>query len=191
MNETTPLHGTGQVAPGLGRFIDRRGGLRLSRRLRATIYGFFYMAVAMVGLPYLFARWLGIGSISPEGILAGGTLLAVGLALFLCCVVLFVQNGKGTQSPMEPPSHFVAVGPYRVVRNPMLLGNLLVLLGEAAVFASRGFLVFAVLFFACCHLILLVIEEPALRRRFGVTYETYRREVPRWLPRISRAPRTR
>jgi len=30
-------------------------------------------------------------------------------------------------------------------------------------------------------------EEPALRRKFGAEYETYRHEVRRWIPRRPRA----
>jgi protein-S-isoprenylcysteine O-methyltransferase Ste14 len=164
------------------RLLGLLGAWRLPRRLRATIYGFFYMTLVMAVLPWLAARWLGADPESLPGILAGGGIAAAGLALFVWCVVLMVRDGEGTQSPLEPPRRFVAVGPYRIVRNPMLLGNVLVLLGEAAMFASPGILIFAVLFFTLCHSILLAIEEPALRRRFGTTYEVYCSRVPRWLP---------
>ena len=162
------------------------GAWHLPRRLRATIYGTFYITLVMGVLPYLWARWLGADPDSAVRILAGGALAAAGLALFIWCVVLMVRHGEGTQSPIEPPRRFVAAGPYRYVRNPMLLGNLLVLLGEAAMFASPGILIFAVLFFVLCQTILLAIEEPALRRRFGATYEHYCRHVPRWLPDVRR-----
>jgi protein-S-isoprenylcysteine O-methyltransferase Ste14 len=153
------------------------------------IYGFSYMTLAMAGFPYLFARWLGAEPLSLGRILAGGWLVAFGVTLFVWCVVLFVREGEGTQSPMEPPRQFVAIGPYRFMRNPMLLGNFLVLLGEAAIFSSRGILVFALLFLVCCQSILLNIEEPALRRRFGAVYEAYCRQVPRWLPHPARPRR--
>ncbi len=159
--------------------------------VRATIYGISYIGAVMVGLPYLFARWLGAGGSSLAEIAFGSLLAASGLALFLWCVVLFVLDGQGTQSPIEPPRAFVAVGPYRYVRNPMLLGNLIVLLGEAVLFSSRGIFIFSLFFFACCHLILLQVEEPSLRRRFGPVYEEYGREVPRWLPRRERTWRGR
>jgi len=160
---------------------------RLPRRLRATIYGVTYIALSMGGLPYLFARWIGADPLSAGTMLLGGCLAAAGLALFLWCVVLFVRDGEGTQSPLEPPRRFVAVGPYRMTRNPMLLGNFLVLLGEAVMFKSPGILMFALLFAAGCHAILVAIEEPALHRRFGPVYNDYCRQVPRWFPRLSRA----
>lgn len=178
---------------GLRRGFDHRqlstriGVPKISRRLRATIYGIAYVAFCMCGLPYLFARWLGAKPLSPAPMLAGGSLILIGFALFLWCVLLFVRNGEGTQSPMEPPRRFVAVGPYRMTRNPMLLGNALVLLGEALMFQSGGVFLFALLFTAGCHLILITVEEPALRRRFGSVYLAYCHQVPRWIPHLSPA----
>jgi protein-S-isoprenylcysteine O-methyltransferase Ste14 len=171
------------------RLLGLVGIWHLPRRLRATIYGIFYITFVMAVLPWLAARWLGADVDSAVRMVAGGALAIAGLALFLWCVVLVVRDGKGTQSPLDPPCRFVATGPYRYVRNPMLLGNLFVLLGEAAMFASPGILIFAVLFFILCQGILLTIEEPALRRRFGATYKQYCRRVPRWLPGVGRRQR--
>jgi protein-S-isoprenylcysteine O-methyltransferase Ste14 len=36
----------------------------------------------------------------------------------------------------------------------------------------------------CCHLFVVLYEEPALRRRFGAAYDDDRGQVPRWLPRL-------
>jgi len=44
-------------------------------------------------------------------------------------------------------------------------------------------LVGGVLFINAIYIPLL--EEPGLVRRFGADYETYRRHVPRWIPRLS------
>ena len=145
-----------------------------------------YLIVVLAVLPYIFARWLGAGGLSLPGIVGGSLLALGGLGLSGWCSRLFVILGKGTQSPLEPTKRIVIGGPYRYVRNPILLGNLLLLLGEAALFASRGILVYTVLFFAAWHLILNRWEEPSLRRRFGKEYEDYRSDVPRWLPRLRR-----
>lgn len=81
-----------------------------------------------------------------------------GLALSGWCTRLFVTLGRGTQSPLEPTQRVVAVGPYRYVRNPILLGNLLLLLGEAVLFASPGILVYTALFLVVWHLLLVLLE---------------------------------
>jgi len=51
-------------------------------------------------------------------------------------------------------------------------------------FTSRGILLYALLFWAIWHALLLGMEEQSLRRRFGSEYESYQRAVPRWLPRF-------
>ncbi len=48
----------------------------------------------------------------------------------------FANEGKGTLSPKAPTQHFVAVGLYRYMRNPMILDVLVVLLGEAIIFGA-------------------------------------------------------
>jgi len=98
---------------------------------------------------------------------------------------LFVTLGKGTLAPWEPPQRLVVQGVYRHVRNPMISGVILVLLGESLLTASlplfRWFLVFAVVNSAYIPL----LEEPGLVKRFGEAYLTYKRNVPRWVPRLT------
>jgi protein-S-isoprenylcysteine O-methyltransferase Ste14 len=53
-------------------------------------------------------------------------------------------------------------------------------------FDSAALLANAVGAAAIVHLFVIGYEEPTLRRRFGATYEAYRREVPRWTPRPPR-----
>ena len=129
---------------------------------------------------------------------SGGLWQWVGLWLILngaglagWCVNLFNKEGRGTPLPLDPPKQFVATGPYRFVRNPMMLGVFLVLLGEAALYSSR-----IVLFYSGCLVMLAVlfvrcIEEPGLERRFGAAYTTYKTQVPRWIPRFSGAGSTK
>jgi len=68
------------------------------------------------------------------------------------------------------------------VRNPIYVGDLLVLAGEALLFESMILLVYAVLLFCVFHLFVVFHEEPALRRKFAEPYDRYCRVVPRWIP---------
>ena len=117
---------------------------------------------------------------------AGVWLIANGLGLAAWCVNLFNVEGRGTPLPLDPPKRFVVSGPYRYVRNPMMLGMGLILGGEAVLCQSRaltGYLllitVFACLFVRCW-------EEPDLLRRFDGPYREYQQQVPRWIPRFPR-----
>ena len=113
----------------------------------------------------------------------GLPLIALGLALLGWTVSLFVRVGRGTLAPWDPTERIVVVGPYAHVRNPMISGVWSVLLGEAILFASREIAVWAGLFLVVNHLYFVLSEEPGLVRRFGESYEHYRRNVPRWIPR--------
>jgi protein-S-isoprenylcysteine O-methyltransferase Ste14 len=108
--------------------------------------------------------------------------VAVGTAILARCIWEFASRGRGTLAPIDPPRRLVVTGLYRYVRNPMYVGVLTVLLGEAALFRSVDLLEYAAVFFVIVNLFVLLYEEPALRRRFGESYEHYRRAVRRWVP---------
>ena len=116
-------------------------------------------------------------------VLLGLALFAFGLTLFVRTVKLFARVGEGTLAPWDPPQRFVAEGPYRRWRHPMITGVLFMLLGEAAAFGSLSLLLWAGIFLAVNAVYLPLVEEPRLVRRFGREYEDYMRRVPRWLPR--------
>jgi protein-S-isoprenylcysteine O-methyltransferase Ste14 len=87
---------------------------------------------------------VGWGLESPWAVLpvvTGLALIAAGLALWTWTVRLFDRIGKGTLAPWDPTRHLVVEGPYAHVRNPMITAVLAVLLGEAALFGSRGLLI--------------------------------------------------
>ena len=115
--------------------------------------------------------------------LAGGALICAGLALMYRTITLFAREGEGTLAPWDPTQRLVVCGPYRYVRNPMITGVLIVLLGEAVLFGSLWILVWAGVFLALNAVWFPRVEEPGLRERFGAEYEEYRRNVPRWVPR--------
>ncbi len=111
---------------------------------------------------------------------AAAILLLVGLAIYTWCVSDFARAGRGTPAPIDPPKALVVRGLYRVTRNPMYVGVLCVLLGEAAFFSSFRLLVYALAVFAAFQTFVVAYEEPTLTRTFGEAYEQYRRTVPRW-----------
>jgi len=113
----------------------------------------------------------------------GVWLIANGVGLCVCCVNLFNVEGRGTPLPLDPPKRFVTRGPYRYVRNPMMLGAFLILAGESAAFESWVLFLYTFLIMTLAHLFVRFWEEPDLARRFGEAYRQYVEQVPRWLPR--------
>jgi protein-S-isoprenylcysteine O-methyltransferase Ste14 len=116
--------------------------------------------------------------------IGGLGLLLVGGLLFVTSLQRFATDGRGTLAPWDPPRKLVVRGPYRFVRNPMISGVVLVLLGEALVLLSRPHLMWALLFLGINAVYIPLMEEPLLANRFGSDYEEYCRHVPRLMPRL-------
>jgi protein-S-isoprenylcysteine O-methyltransferase Ste14 len=135
----------------------------------------------------LVPRWLLGGSWPAQGGLlgaAGALLLLCGAALYLRCAWEFATRGRGTPAPIDPPKQLVVTALYRHVRNPMYMGVLSMVLGQAALFRSPLLLLYAGAIFLAFHVFVVAYEEPALRSRFGESHERYCASVPRWLPRL-------
>jgi protein-S-isoprenylcysteine O-methyltransferase Ste14 len=140
---------------------------------------------------YVPWRFFGLGNVrldvhNPVQLL-GLLGIGAGAALLGMSVWEFASSGRGTLSPVDPPQELVVRGLYRYVRNPMYLGVTTMLLGEALLGRSRGLLIYWAAWFALANFFVLLYEEPALRRRFGPSYDEYARRVSRWLPLFRRS----
>jgi protein-S-isoprenylcysteine O-methyltransferase Ste14 len=71
------------------------------------------------------------------------------------------------------------------VRNPIYVGVMIALTGEALLFWNRGILIEAVLVSMGFDVFIRFHEEPSLARRYAEEYPSYKRNVPRWLPRLT------
>jgi protein-S-isoprenylcysteine O-methyltransferase Ste14 len=75
-------------------------------------------------------------------------------------------------------------GLYRYVRNPMYVGVIATILGQALILGRPVLLVYAAGFWLLVASFVRFYEEPTLRARYGAEYDAYRRGVPGWLPRL-------
>ena len=116
-------------------------------------------------------------------------LLGMGGAMYAWCVWDFATFGRGTPAPIDAPKKLVVRGLYHYTRNPMYVGVLTILLGWTVLFNALGLLVYALCVALGFHLFVVFYEEPHLRKLFGSSYEEYRVQVDRWLPKISRLTR--
>ena len=145
--------------------------------------------VVVPGAGAVYAPWwiLTRGGALPEPVVWPAIVFIVaGVALYVVCLWVFASVGRGTPGPWDPPRQFVAVGPYRWVRNPIYIAALLVMVGEAWLFLSLPLVFYAVAAAGGCHLFVVGYEEPQLRGRFGAEYAAYRDTVSRWIPRPPR-----
>jgi hypothetical protein len=72
-------------------------------------------------------------------------------------------------------------GPYRFIRNPMISGVAMFLIGQALFWGSRAV---AGVFILINHMYFVLSEEPGLDLRFGESYRVYKANVARWIPRL-------
>ena len=156
--------------------------------LRSVVYmtGFLLLFGWIALLVRAFDRRFGV-SLPGAAEIPGAILMVLGAILVLACAGVFIARGRGTPAIFDAPRAFVAVGPYRYVRNPMYIGGLMLLMGFGLSERSISILFLALLLFPLVHLFVVFYEEPTLTRRFGESYQEYLRAVRRWIPRW-RAP---
>jgi protein-S-isoprenylcysteine O-methyltransferase Ste14 len=152
--------------------------------LKTLIFTIFVPGTVAFVLPWLILGQAPSGEVlSPTPWLLGLLPLLIGVGLYLWCAGAFTFVGKGTPAPIDAPIFLVRSGPYQWVRNPMYLGVLAIIVGQAILLPSVALVGYALVVWLIVHLFVVSVEEPSLRRHFGASYEAYLRAVPRWLPR--------
>ncbi|HKF51123.1 MAG TPA: isoprenylcysteine carboxylmethyltransferase family protein [Candidatus Acidoferrales bacterium] len=155
--------------------------------LRSALYAcgflafFAWIALDLRSLDRNFSVTLPTSLIS-----VGFIVMLAGAALAISCIATFVVRGRGTPAIFDPPRQFVAAGPYRYVRNPMYVGGFALLLGLAFSLRSISILLMTIVVVPIVHLLVVLYEEPTLKRKFDGPYENYLSTVARWLPRVPR-----
>ena len=107
-------------------------------------------------------------------------MIGAGAWLTIWAKLLFKQR-RATVKPDKSSSILVREGPFRFSRNPMYLGMLLALIGEATLLGSVTPFLAAVAFFFMVNTIYVAVEEKSLEDEFGKKFEDYTRRVRRWI----------
>lgn len=155
---------------------------RLFALIRAAIVGAIFISIWTWFVP----RWMG-SSMVPRWNAGAIILMTLGATVMIRCLWDFAWTGRGTPAPFDPPRRLVIAGLYRYVRNPMYLGMGLFLIGEALVLPDvrLEMLALVAVLWIAVSLFILFYEEPTLQRLFGDDYANYRRNVRRWIPRLT------
>ena len=76
-------------------------------------------------------------------------------------------------------------GPYRLIRNPIYIGNTLICVG--VIIASEMLWMIPIELLVCCLVFSLTVahEERVLTEKYGDEYITFMQQIPRWIPRLS------
>ena len=117
-------------------------------------------------------------------ILLSVPLLVIGAILSLGTVYSFLR-ARGSPVPLNPPRRLVVSGLYSRVRNPMLLGWIIMLFGVGILFNSISLIfIFTPLFILLNVLYLKTVEEREMEKKFGQEYLKYKESVPMFIPRF-------
>lgn len=159
----------------------------MGRKTFALARGLVVAALFVSLWTWFVPQWINGGRLRPHPNVAAIALMIPGGAIMLWCVLAFAWQGLGTAMPLDPPRRLVVSGLYRFVRNPMYVGMGIFLCGEALLLPSitRQMLMMVVLLWGVVTIFIVTYEEPSLRRRFGADYDTYYRNVSRWIPRLT------
>ncbi len=115
-----------------------------------------------------------------SSIYLGGVLASEGFAIMMWAWWQFQQR-KVAICPTQATEHLITDGVYRISRNPMYLGMVLMLIGAAAYFGSLPFYVAAIVYLFILDRVFCRYEEDKLVTAFGHEYDEYRSKVRRWL----------
>ena len=141
--------------------------------------------------PVIFAAFLAAGleaaHFLPGHLLPRAAATACGGALILASALVVqsalraMRRARTTVHPHGRATALVRDGAFRVSRNPLYLGLLLLFAGLSFLANSPWMLALAAPLLAALRLIAIGPEERYLEARFGPAYRAYRAEVRRWL----------
>ena len=110
------------------------------------------------------------------------TIFSIGLVFIFSAVFQFIRI-KTTVNPTKPhkTTTLVITGTYKITRNPMYLGMLLIIISFAFYKASIISLILIPFFIFYINKFQIEPEEFEMRKKFGKEYEDYCKKVDRWI----------
>ena len=142
----------------------------------------FVMLLA-AALMWALHRWLPLSNwIATPWNRLGALPGAAGVAIAVAEFTRFRQ-ARTTVNPMDPSkaSRLVTHGVFRISRNPMYLGLLLLLIGWAVWLGTASPWLMPPIFVIVITIAQIIPEEQALHKLFGEQYLAYQRSVSRWI----------
>jgi protein-S-isoprenylcysteine O-methyltransferase Ste14 len=159
--------------------------------IRAVLFTLLIPGSVAVLIPWLLSRSSSTALELGPGRYAGIPLLVLGAILYLLSAWSFVVKGGGTPAiwfigPLSraigrEPDKLVRGVSYRWTRNPMYLGVVFSVFGQALLFDKLSYHFYAAGLWVVFHLVVIILEEPHLRKKYGDPYVRYCKVTPRWI----------
>ena len=114
-------------------------------------------------------------------------LFAVGWAVVIAAIAMelaamrAMTRAKTTIMPNRATDHLVMRGPFSFTRNPIYLGNTMIVIGIGLISGVAWFLPFALIAAFATQKLAIEREERHLEARFGKKYRDYAKRVRRWI----------
>ena len=147
-------------------------------RFRNLLFPLVFLPLAVILKPAFMGgdNWIDNGLDA-----LGGIVLAAGLALRSLVVGLAYITRGGTDRKGYAGT-LVTDGIFAHSRNPLYLGNILILCGLAMIQGSPWFYLAGLPLLVFAYFCIVVAEEEFLSRKFGQSYEDYVRRTNRFFP---------
>lgn len=109
----------------------------------------------------------------------------LGLALFFAGVLIRLWAQVHLHYRLRVHKCLTKTGPYAIVRNPIYIGNTLMLVASAVMAELVWFVPVMLLWCVLVYRVVVRYEESHLAQKYGQPYLDYLATVPRWLPRLA------
>jgi len=149
--------------------------MKAERVLPPTYLLVFILIIVAVDLLFPLADVIGF----PWKLL-GMIPFALGIVINVIADSAFKKLGT-TVKPLEESTALVTNGVFRLSRNPMYLGFVLILIGVAIFMGSLTPYGVIVVFAVVMDIVFIKPEEKMLEEKFGEVWLEYRRQVRRWI----------
>lgn len=146
------------------------------RKVLPPVY-FLFTVLIMAGIHFFVPIAL---VLRPPMTYLGALPIVIGFAIIIWAAALFGKAGTPIK-PFQQSTHLVIGGVYRITRNPMYLGMVVILFGIAIVCGTIGPFIPVPLFVWLLQREFIRFEEAALEEKFGSEYIAFKEKVRRWL----------
>lgn len=161
----------------------QKGLLHIGRfffKYRNGLFPFIWVLLMIGSAPLFYGKSLHSGAFN-NLLGLSVALLGEGWRILVVGLVYIIRGGRNKKFYAES---LVTEGIYAHTRNPMYLGNLLIILGGAILYNAPLFYVTAIPFYIFAYYTITWAEEEYLGSRFGREYEGYCRRVNRIFPSL-------
>lgn len=122
--------------------------------------------------------WPGVDDLAAQTV--GLSIGAMGLGL-IAWAIWTLSRAKTTVMPHKGSTALVTSGPFQRLRNPIYLGDAMVLLGVAELTKNIWFAILVPVFIGLVTWLAILPEEKHLEKKFGDAYRDYKAKTKRWI----------